>query len=34
MFMMGTTITVPASFVASSRGMSRCIAMIELYSVP
>ena len=34
MLMIGTMITVPASFFASMRGMSRCIAMIELYSVP
>src|SRR5689334_4655543 len=34
MLMIGTTITVPASDFASTRGMSRCRATIELYSVP
>src|SRR5437868_1209973 len=34
MLMIGTMITVPARCVASIRGMRRCIATIELYSVP
>jgi hypothetical protein len=34
MLMIGTMITVPASAFASMRGMSRCSATIELYSVP
>src|SRR5689334_6399771 len=32
--MMGTMMTLPARLRASMRGMSRCMAIMELYSVP
>src|ERR1051326_1739188 len=34
MLMIGTMMTLPARLRASMRGMSRCIAIMELYSVP